>query len=166
MSRSGSNILDSGEDTGQALNSHSPVEETVLQSLDSSLSALQSILRSSTETVERILATDPQETTGRVLGNAIANHLIRRRQLRVRENIRGLRERSVIVYTSTPDVSQTESEVTRGESLFGAGEFQFSPAVDSSVPQALPPQLPFQVYQDPVETEARLGLGQRGEGQE
>ena len=45
------------------------MEETVQQTVDSSLSALESILRSSTETVERILATDPQETTGRETGD-------------------------------------------------------------------------------------------------
>ena len=139
VSRSERSILDSGEDTGQALNSNSAVEETVQQTVDSSLSALESILRTSTETVGRILATDPQVPTGQVLGNAIANHLSRRR-----ENIANLRERSVIVFTSTPDISQSESrgesEARSGESLFGARDFQFSPVVDSAAPQVLLPR--------------------------
>ena len=147
-----SNILDSREDTGQNLNQLN-VEEAIQRTVDNSLSILEAIIRPlpSTNNIER---TGPQEPTEQVLGNTLASNLAQRR-----EHI-GLRERSVIVFTSTPDISQSDlgpesEEASRGHSIFGAGDFQFSSVADSSVPRILPPQPPFLIYRDPVETGAR-----------
>ena len=156
VSRHESSILDSREDTGQNLDNEFDVEEeSFQQTIENSLAAIEDIIRASTENVSRILNSDPQEPTGRVLGNAIASNLARRRQ-----NIRGLRERSVIVFTSTPDISQSElrpefESASRGHSFFGAGDFQFSTEADNSGPRILPPRPQFQIYRDPEETGAR-----------
>ena len=142
VSRPRRSILDSGENTGQALNSDTDAAEA-LQQFDDSLTNLESVLSSYSDTVERIFTPGPQESIGQVPENARFARFANRR-----ENIQGLRNRSVIYFTSTPDISlsDVDPEIAR-QSFFRRGEFHFPDA--DHLPQVLPIRPPFQIYQDP-----------------
>lgn len=139
---------------GQSRDNSNSTDE-ILRDVNESLTAVENLLRTSYESVIRAIP-DPEEQSGQVLENAVSRQLTRRRDnlSTLRENFQGLRDRSVIFFTSTPDISiELRYRTNQPESVFSFEE------ANPSEPQLIPthpPPLQFQIYQGPEPSPRRI----------